>query len=157
MALRLRSFAIKTEEGTHCTVVEAAQATSAAPTFFDPVTIKGLGATLYDGALKSNNPVEELVSEIDAEFADRPIGCIISIGTGVSKSEKLGKSLVTIAKVCADIAMDTENTHERFRDRECGTDGRFCGKYFRFNVEQGLQGVGLEGDGQKCGRTLIFI
>lgn len=143
-ALRLRSYSINTEEHISCTIIEAARATAAAPTFFDPVKISSLGATLYDGALKNNNPIEELVREVEAEFKGQSIGCITSIGTGVSKNEKLGKTLTSIAQACAFIACDTEDTHERFKDRECGVDGRFRGKYFRFNVEQGLQGVGLE-------------
>lgn len=142
-ALRLRNYSLTTEDAVRCTILEAATATSAAPTFFDPVKIKDVGVTLYDGALKHNNPVEEVVSEIDAEFRDKSIGCLVSIGTGVSKDENLGRSLITVAKACGKIAVDTEDSHYRFKLRECSDGGRLRDKYFRFNVDQGLQGVGL--------------
>lgn len=132
------------EESIGCSIVDAARATSAAPTFFDPLEIKTVGVTLRDGALKANNSILKLISEIDAEFSDWSIACIVSIGTGVSKIEKFGNSLVSVAEMCSKIATDTEDSHRQFRDRECKIGGRFRGKYFRFNVNQGLQGVGLE-------------
>lgn len=142
-ALRLRNYPVREEETVRCTILEAATATCAAPTFFDPVEIKDVGVTLHDGALKSNNPVEEIVSEIDAEFNEKPIHCVVSIGTGVSKDEGLGRSLVTVAKACIEIATDTEDTHYKLKERECREGGRLRKRYFRFNVDQGLQDVGL--------------
>ena len=45
--------------------------------------------TLRDGALRNNNPVMELMDELETEFGarDSDIACIVSIGAGVSKTE----------------------------------------------------------------------
>jgi hypothetical protein len=142
--LRLRSYTISSEESVRCTIVDAARATSAAPTFFDPIELKGVGVTLRDGAFRANNPIQELISEIESEFSDWQISCIVSIGTGVQADEKFEKSLTSIAKRCSKIATDTEEVHRQFKERECKPGGRFRDKYFRFNVSQGLQGIGLE-------------
>ena len=142
-ALQLLNYSIPSEDAVRCTILEAATATSAAPTFFDPVKIKDVGVTLYDGALKHNNPVEEVVSDIDAELRDKSIICLVSIRTGFSKDENLGRSLITVARACGNCAMDTEDSHYRFKLRECSDGGRLRDKYFRFYVDQGLQGVGL--------------
>lgn len=142
--LRLRSYTVNSEEVIGCTIVDAARATSAAPTFFDPIEFKNVGVTLRDGAFRANNPIQELISEIESEFSDWRITCIVSIGTGVHADEKFGRSLSSIAKSCSKIATDTEELHRQFKERECKPDGRFRAKYFRFNVSQGLQGVGLE-------------
>jgi len=136
---------VLSEEPVNCTIVEAARATSAAPTFFDPVRINN-GATLRDGGMLNNNPIEELVNEVTTqrEFQDKEISCIVSIGTGMLKQNILGDSLATVAKNCANIATETEGTHRAFEDRECGDNGRFRGKYFRFNVAHGVEDVSLE-------------
>ena len=71
------------------------------------------------------------------------MGCIISIGTGVHRTQSLGKTLVAIAKSCATIATNVETAHIEFKADECGAGGPFRDKYFRFNVEQGLQDIRL--------------
>ena len=58
---RLRSYSLADELDNPATICEAALATSAATTFFDPVKI---GARKYvDGALGANNPVDEVEGE----------------------------------------------------------------------------------------------
>ena len=42
---------------------EACRATSAAATFFDPVSIGPYGEEFIDGATESNNPIERLLEE----------------------------------------------------------------------------------------------
>ena len=64
-----------------CTIWEAGRATSAAPTFFDPITFSN-GGTFRDGALRDNNPIYELMHEVEAEASGLEIASIISIGTG---------------------------------------------------------------------------
>jgi len=140
----LRNYPSQIEEPVACTIWEAARATTAAPTFFDPITFTN-GMVFRDGALRNNNPIFELVSEIQSEFATQGISTIVSLGTGVSASISLGKGLVSVSKACAKIATDTELTADRFADTYCGLEGgQYRDKYFRFNVVQGLQDVGLE-------------
>jgi predicted acylesterase/phospholipase RssA len=142
--LRLRSYTVSSEESVRCTIVDAARATSAAPPFFDPIELKGVGVTLRDGAFRANNPIQELISEVESQFSVWQLSCVVSIGTGVQADETFGRSLTSIAKMCSKIATDTEEVHRQFKERECKPGGRFRDKYFRFNVSQGLQGIGLE-------------
>ena len=135
----LRSYKSKKEDNTTCTIVQAARATSTAPLFFDPIKIGAI--EFSDGGLRNNNPITVVRTELRKEFPDRPGGCIVSIGTGVHRTESLGKSLVAIAKSCANIATNVEDTHQEFKANECGVGGPFRGKYFRFNVDQGLQDI----------------
>ena len=81
-ARRLRTYNESTTG--RCTIVEAARATSAAPTFFEPVEImiNGTKERFVDGALGFNNPVMELYSEAKTIFPSRSIDCIVSLGTG---------------------------------------------------------------------------
>src|SRR5437667_6438485 len=53
-----------------CEVWEAARATSAAPLFFAPFRIERLGLTLVDGALRLNNPINEVISEAHRIYPD---------------------------------------------------------------------------------------
>ncbi|RPA74027.1 hypothetical protein BJ508DRAFT_41320 [Ascobolus immersus RN42] len=144
--VRLRSYRHPYEVPIDISIVKAARATSAAPGFFPTLVLPGF--TFYDGALGNNNPTAELVREATEMFENRPIGCIVSIGTGVSRSEDLGggKSLMKVAKTCAHIATNTENAHQAFLKDHCNerADGKYANKYFRFNVLDGCQGVGLE-------------
>lgn len=144
----LRSYKSEKEDTIKCTIVQAARATSAAPLFFDPIKINGVKYS--DGGLRNNTPIRAVRTELRAEFPDRPVGCIISIGTGVHCTQSLGKSLVAIAKSCAAIAHDVEAAHREFKSNECGAQGPFRGKYFRFNVDQGLQDIKLH-EWQKLG------
>ena len=59
--VRLRSYSLPDEPNIRATICQAALATSAATTFFDPVSI---GArTFADGVLGANNPVDEVEGE----------------------------------------------------------------------------------------------
>ena len=91
----------------------------------------------------NNNPINAVRTELREEFPDLPVGCIVSIGTGVHRTESFGKTLVAIARSCATIATDVEDAHQKFKANECGAGGLFRDRYFRFNVEQGLQDIKL--------------
>ncbi|OJJ40801.1 hypothetical protein ASPWEDRAFT_64169 [Aspergillus wentii DTO 134E9] len=73
------------DENLDVTICEAARATSAAPTFFKR---KKIGAPdregeFVDGVMGSNNPVKLVLTEAQRIFPpDRPVSCIVSIGTG---------------------------------------------------------------------------
>ncbi|KAK3372709.1 acyl transferase/acyl hydrolase/lysophospholipase [Podospora didyma] len=101
------------------TILRAALATSAAVTLFEPANVpSAIGAhsttTYVDGALGANNPVEELAMEASNCLWPDAKQFIISIGTG---SKKFGHS-----RSLPQFAQDV---------------------YHRFNVEQGLQDVGI--------------
>ncbi len=124
---------------------EAARATSAATTFFDPITI--LDVEYVDGAYGANNPVDEIWTEAGdiwmSDTTDRledNISCFVSIGTGTPAFGAVDESFKGIVKTLKAIATDCESAAEKFRRQHRGLEGR----YFRFNVPTGLEDIGLE-------------
>ena len=100
-----------------------------------------------DGAAGCNNPIELAWSSakdlwFNSEMAfEEHIGCIVSIGTGVSRSESFGPHLSKIARSIEQMITETELTAERFEQEHDGLlrDGRYC----RFNVPSGLGDIQL--------------
>lgn len=58
------------------------QASTAVPTYFDPVTQNGI--TVVDGAVKHNNPSILAIREAQRLWPHRKINLVVSIGTGTS-------------------------------------------------------------------------
>jgi hypothetical protein len=126
---------VKRLSSSECTIWEAARATSAATTFFDPIII---GSQEYvEGATGLNNPVYALLDEAESLWPDMRfrISSIVSIGTGMPKLRDFGDK-------AKEISTETEKTQERFY-KECD-QVRLVDRYFRFNVQHGLEDVGLE-------------
>lgn len=108
-----------------------------------------IGARKFvDGALGSNNPVDEVEGEASniwcPETGDlKPlVKCFVSIGTGNPGKKAIEDGTVRfLSKTLVGIATETEKTADRFiaRWRQHFDERR----YFRFNVHQGLQGIGL--------------
>lgn len=88
----------------------------------------------------NNNPVAALYNEALREWSHHEIACIVSIGTGKPETKSLGSRITEVLESCVAIALETEGTAKRFKDSHPGLRD----KYFRFNVEQGLQSIGLE-------------
>ncbi|KAL2204191.1 FabD/lysophospholipase-like protein [Sarocladium strictum] len=132
----------------YTTVWEACRATSAAPGFFDSIAVGPNKQELIDGGLGHNNPVETVYAEArdlwgptDSQLRRR-IACLISIGTGVPKSKTLEPGLRQTLKTLSKMVSDTQTTANRFRrDKSELVSNQ---QYFRFNVDVGLQGIGLE-------------
>jgi hypothetical protein len=72
------------------------------------------------------------------------IRCLVSIGTGVPSMKPFGKNMIAVAKTLIDISTQTENTAKLFMEEYGDLDEQ--SKYFRFNVTDGLEKVGLEED-----------
>lgn len=143
---RLRSYDLPHKPNLKPTIYEAALATSAATGFFTPVEIAG--RTFVDGALGANNPVDQMEEEAadiwcPATGELKPlVKCFVSIGTGNPGKKAIDDNLVKfLSETLVRIATETEETAKRFVGRwRQHYDSK---RYFRFNVEQGLQGVGL--------------
>ncbi|RDL30230.1 uncharacterized protein BP5553_10508 [Venustampulla echinocandica] len=145
--VRLRSYTLPEESSIPATICQAALATSAATTFFEPVRI---GNRIFaDGGLGANNPVDEVECEAMniwcSESADlKPlVKCFLSIGTGNPGIQAFEESIVKfLGQTVVDIATGTEETEKRFiaKWRKHYDENR----YFRFNVDQGLQTIGLD-------------
>lgn len=144
--MRFRSYQEPGKRNTPVTICEAARATTAATTFFQPVAI---GARKFaDGAVGANNPVDEVEGEASdiwcPETGDlKPlVKCFISIGTGNPGKKAIEDNLFKlVSKTLPELITQTEQTEKRFIAKwRQHYDGK---RYYRFNVEQGLQDVGL--------------
>ncbi|UZP45289.1 hypothetical protein NXS19_013101 [Fusarium pseudograminearum] len=140
----LRSYRSDNEEGCLATIWEAGRATSAAPTFFSPIKFGSPPAEYVDGAIGHNNPIQLLMREVESVWGSSvQFGCVLSIGTGVSEPKRLGSKDHKVLIACKTLATSAENIARDFQNDRGGKLQRE-GKYFRFNVARGLQGIGLE-------------
>ena len=129
----------------NCMIWEAVRATSAAPTFFKRIIIDG--EPYVDGGMGCNNPIQQVLEEAELVFPDRHVACIVSIGTGQAQTISIPEPgwfqrmlplqvVDAIRKIATDCETSAQVAARRFE--------RTPGVYFRFNVEQGMQQVGLE-------------
>lgn len=138
-----RSYDTPNEPAIDCEIWEAARATSATLGIFKPmeIAIHGMKQPYIGGCSGNNNPTSLLFEEAKNFFPSRPI-VLISIGAGHPATIEIPQSPKpkAIATVMKGIATDCEKTHEdnvrRFQDTP--------NTYFRFNVQQGMQGLGHE-------------
>ena len=149
-AVRIRSYNQNGRGNIPATICEAALATSAATSYFDPVSI---GSSQYvDGALRNNNPISEVEAEAqdlwcpddgnsNEEELPSLVKCFLSIGTGALQKTEIPDNILKLMSRLSSLATDTEATHKSFQDRwrrHLNTK-----RFFRFDVAQGLEGVGL--------------
>ncbi len=76
--------------------------------------------------------------------SDRKIGCIVSIGTGVLISRDVGKTIKPLFDKLTEMATDTEKVAREFEEEMKYKYGIEQKIYFRFNVQHGIEQVGLE-------------
>jgi hypothetical protein len=128
------------------TMWEACRATSAASTFFDPISVGRFGEEFVDGATGANNPVREVWDQAQLAWGPEPlegkVKCLVSIGTGVPSLKPFKDDVLHIGETLVAIATETEQTAERFRRERQLLDS--TGRYYRFNVVRGLEDIGLE-------------
>ena len=129
------------EENYDCDIWEAASATAAAPMYFEPVVFARSGEKWCDGGLKRNNPINEAMNEIvrHDEFKGRDIGCVVSIGTGITKTKGVSSNLLVFLKQAVKMMTWSEEIADTFAASEMGTRLSASKFYYRFNVQQGLQ------------------
>ncbi|QRV73548.1 patatin-like phospholipase protein [Ceratobasidium sp. AG-Ba] len=147
---RFRTYPVFDGALDDCFIWEAARATTAATTYFKPISIKQKGGDIEyvdAGVNRRNNPIQELLDEAASyhHFRGRRVAAIISIGTGRKPPKRLPKYELhevhryKVAKTLQKIVTDCQESHEvvskRFRDMP--------GTYFRFNVTQGVGKVAL--------------
>jgi predicted acylesterase/phospholipase RssA len=133
-----------------CKIWEAARATTAAPTFFEPIEIGGLKIRYIGGGVGINNPIDQLRKEAEMQFNGCGVACIISIGCGqkpvikIPTRSRIPQAIqrynsADIAKACADLVAGSEEAHDRVEAYFTGRPG----VYFRFSVDKDA-GVGIE-------------
>lgn len=141
----LRSYPLVSEHTEPTTIWQAALATSAATTFFDPVQI---GDRVYvDGAIGANNPAAEVETEASNIWCEATgqleplVKCFISIGTGNRTIDPISdKAWTFLTESLKNVATGTKATEEAVLGR---WRLHWNARYFRFNVEHGLQRIGL--------------
>jgi len=122
----------------------ALRASTAAPTFFKPVLMRG---ELYcDGGIVTSNPAAVAIHEARILFPDIPIELLVSCGTGefieVQNEPKIGWDAI-ISQI-VNSATDGEKTHHILEDilgqpdHESQKHQFSNTKYFRFNPVIGL-------------------
>ncbi|EON65801.1 hypothetical protein W97_05040 [Coniosporium apollinis CBS 100218] len=125
---------------------EACRATSAASSFFDPISIGRYGEEFIDGATGANNPAFVLWNQAQDIWGPEPLErntkCLVSIGTGIPSLKPFRDDVFHIGETLIAISTETEQTAERFRRDKSHLDTN--GLYYRFNVVRGLEDVGLE-------------
>ena len=134
------------------TIWQAARATSAASTFFEPIQIGLDQESFVDGATGANNPVFHVWGEASdiwksKSALEQNVQCLISVGTGIPTVDAFGRSLAGIANTLKSMATETETTAEDFV--RLHTRMHTQHRYFRFNVLSGLERVGLEDAGKR--------
>ena len=70
------------------------------------------------------------------------LSCLVSIGTGGPSLQPVRDDVLGIWATLKELATQTEKTAERFRRDKSGLDDE--GRYYRFNVDHGLEDIGLE-------------
>jgi hypothetical protein len=73
---------------------------------------------------------------------DNNLQCLVSIGTGVTSFQPFNDSALGILGTLTRLVTETESTAEKFRKDKSHLHDE--GRYFRFNVRDGLGDVGLE-------------
>ncbi|KAF3804160.1 hypothetical protein GCG54_00000509 [Colletotrichum gloeosporioides] len=147
---KFRNWSAAKDPGFNCKIWEAARATSAAPQLFKRIFIGEQLRQLefVDGALGCNNPIQQVIEEALNEFeANRDVGCILSIGTGMRRAGTFGrprgyqrlipKDLIgVLAKMATDSNEAADRMSERFRN--------YDRLYYRLNAGPEVGDVGLD-------------
>ncbi|KAI0531894.1 hypothetical protein GGR58DRAFT_507980 [Xylaria digitata] len=105
---------------------EAARDTSAATSFFELLAAEASSTySLYDGWKLEDH-----------------LKCLVSIGTGIPSRKPFGPGLIEVAAALKAIATESEAKAEQFKRQHLSLVRNSI--LFRFNVIDGLQGIGLE-------------
>ncbi|KAJ5741099.1 phosphorylase superfamily protein [Penicillium malachiteum] len=121
-----------------CTIWEVARATSAATTFFAPISVGRDEVEFIDAGFGYNNPCEELIREAQRVFPGHKELCILSIGAGIGSVVDIGDTRMAIIDALKLIATSSRKVSERLSDRYGDS-----GQYFRFDVDRGLGDIRL--------------
>jgi predicted acylesterase/phospholipase RssA len=124
-----------------CKVWEACRATSAAPTFFDSITIGRRKQKFADGGMVYNNPVEQVHQEAETLWPGQE-KLLISIGTGDAPGASFNGNIQTLVNAMKAIVTNTQIKADDFhKSHHSLIEAKL---YFRFSVAQGLENVGLQ-------------
>ena len=127
---------------------EAARATSAAVSFFEPITIQG--QKFVDGGLTENNPIMTMWKEADSVFRDgfnwrleNNVKCFLSVGAGGAPPiQPSFPDQMNIRSTLWALSTNNNRTVAQFQKQYAHLgDGKW---FFRFETHKGLEDIGLE-------------
>ncbi|CEI60191.1 unnamed protein product [Fusarium venenatum] len=121
-----------------CTAWQVARATSAATTFFKPIKVGRDEIEFIDAGFGYNNPCEILIREAKNQFPERDEMRVLSIGTGLGDVVSIKDTRMSILKALKKMATTSKKVALSL-DEQYGASG----KYYRFNVERGLDDISL--------------
>lgn len=110
-----------------------------------PYRNRSLSQEFVDGALGANNPVYALWNQAQDIWGDQlqvKLKCLVSIGTGVPALKPVQDDILGIWATLKELATETEKTAQRFHRDKSRLDDE--GRYYRFNVDRGLEDIYLE-------------
>ncbi|KAG6899013.1 hypothetical protein C0995_007390 [Termitomyces sp. Mi166 len=139
-----RTYKVKANQGYDCTVVQAARATTAAPELFKPVSItsSGLSETFVGAGLGHSNPTSLVLEEAVMVFGlSQTVACLVNIGAGHPGHVSWNSSKFFRQKL-VDLLNQIATNCETLIENQCCT--RMPGVFYRLNVDQGLQKMGLD-------------
>jgi predicted acylesterase/phospholipase RssA len=136
---------------------KVARATSAAPTYFDPIRIEN--KEYFDGGLGNNNPVYWVLSDVTAKANivswNEALGVVVSIGTGQKPTARLKvkhrfpklsslrpvKEISKIVKKLQDTATEVDKDHKLVSTL---LDQIGFRHYYRWTGGEDVGGLGLD-------------
>jgi len=101
-------------------------------------------ASFIDGGMGYNNPTGVLWTQAATVFGtplSSKVTCLVSVGTGKPVVPDYGDGAYDLGKRLLEIATDSEDKADEFYEHHRDDLGR--NRYFRFNVDRGLENVGL--------------
>lgn len=145
--IMFQSYKTTNHQGPDCTIWEALYATMAHPSLFESIEIgeHPLRHSFVGGEVGCSNPTAYVLAEVKRIYPDRQASCILSIGAGRTRTIRihdpsLSQRMFHTEELVAmkDMVTDSERVAEEMAFRF----QRTAGVYFRFNVDQGMQGIG---------------
>lgn len=144
----LRSYktTAPSEENYDCMLYEAASATAAAPMYFKGVKFTTQGENWCDGGLRRNNPIMEVMNEVQREpgFRNRKVGCILSIGTGAPSISHISSGLASFLQGAVKMMTNSEDIANDFAATDEAKALAAGKRYFRFSIPQGMEELELD-------------
>lgn len=147
-----RSYEAVVNSGPDCTIWEALYATMAHPDLFKSIDIRDnqnslIPLSFVGGELGCSNPINEVLREVKDIYPSRHVSCILSVGAGHTRTIHVPDlslpqrvlstpAIITMKNMATDCERVAEDMSKRFKG--------IPGFYFRFNVDQGMQNVGVD-------------
>jgi patatin-like phospholipase/acyl hydrolase len=143
MAFFFKSRKAKLDPAYDFPMKKVARATSAAPTYFEPVKIQAPGVNDYyalvDGGVHSNNPAMCALAEAKVAFPDADDFLVVSLGTGemtrpIPYDQAKGWGLVGWVRPLIDIMFDGMINTVDYELRQLLPDREGGKRYYRFQA-----------------------